>query len=64
MKNWSQALTRAIKENDKLKVINTELLGACKEAFVYLDKPYKSKVGNVEIINRLQQAIAKAEEPK
>lgn len=30
MKNWSQALTRLAKENDKLKTINAELLVACK----------------------------------
>ena len=38
-----------------------DLLKACKEAFNYLDKPYASTVGNVEIIELLQQAISKAE---
>ena len=38
------------------------LLEACKEALTYLEKPFNSKYGNVEIINLVSKAVAKAEE--
>jgi len=38
-----------------------DLLEACKEAYVYLNQPTKSKYGNVEIINLLHAVITKAE---
>ena len=44
----------------KLEEVNRELVEACLAAFVYLDKPYQSGMGNVEIINLLQAALSKS----
>ena len=62
MKNWSQALTRVIKENDKLKIINAELLEACKYA-LEMCNGFHNDVDTFKagIKGCMEQTIAKAE---
>jgi len=38
-----------------------ELFKACKEAYIYLNKPYASEFGNVEIIDKLYKVLSKVE---
>ena len=53
---------KEIEANAYLVASAPKLYKACKEALNYLNHPYTSKLGNVEIIDLLQRVIAKAEE--
>ena len=48
------------KEIEQLKAINTELLGVLKEAYLHIEECGVNR--DIDFTNRIEQAIAKAEE--
>jgi len=50
-----------IQSNAQLIAMAPDLFKACKEAYTYLNKPYGSEFGNVEIIDKLYKVLSKVE---